>query len=153
MVTVLDPDALTEAALNVAVTPAGNVESFSATVPLKPPDGVERTVNVALPPAVIDCDAGVMLSVKLGEVDTPPGTVQAPRCTQLAVCDPSVTVMYTFLLPANAGRKLSASRSVNVFPEAVTDEIPEFKLHWLLDEVPATPTVNGLWNVPASSAR
>src|SRR5260370_954036 len=49
------------------------------------------------------------------------------------------TLMYTFLVPVNAGLKVNASVSVKLPPASDTDEVPASTAHWLLLSVPGVP--------------
>jgi hypothetical protein len=57
-VSVVEPDLVTDAGLNVPVTPDGNPDTPKFTVPVKPFTGVTVTVYELLLPASTVCDEG-----------------------------------------------------------------------------------------------
>ena len=61
---VVDPDVVTEAGLNVAVAPDGRPVTLNATVPVNPFTGVTVAVYVVLPPGCTVRDVGVLESEK-----------------------------------------------------------------------------------------
>src|SRR5260221_81877 len=80
------------------------------------------------------------------------GTVQVPTCWYPEFSPPMEPAhSYTFLLPQNPAVNVSGTVNVSVapLPTAVAPAI--LTLHWLLNSVPATPSVAGPVNcVPAS---
>src|SRR5271168_5378024 len=68
MVRVELPEVPMEAAEKVGEAPAGNPEAVKFTVPEKPLTGATLTVYVAVPPAMMESEGGVTVSVKSGAV-------------------------------------------------------------------------------------
>jgi len=81
------------------------------------------------------------------------GTVQAPNWDQPLFWVAFCTSIKMFFAPANPEVKLTARLNVRLFPDAVTDEVPAFTVHWLFPMVPDAPTVNDPCHAPASVAR
>src|ERR1035441_6671049 len=88
-------------------------------------------------------EPGFMPSEKSGEGAEPAVVVQLPSFDQPLSCIAFCTSMKIPLAPANAAWKLIARFNVSVFPEADTEDAPAFTEHWLLESVPALPTVSG----------
>lgn len=77
---VVDPDVVTDAGANVAVTPEGRPVTLKATVPVNPDPGVTVAENVVLPPGATVRDAGVEESVKSATVTVRvAGALASPR--------------------------------------------------------------------------
>ena len=153
IVSVVEPEPVTEVGLKLPVTPDGNPDVPKFTVPLNPLFPVTVTVYCALPPAAMLPGPADMPIEKSGDGLPPLETVQVPCADQPLTWVAFCTSMYTFFAPVNPAVKVNARLNVSVFPDADTDDAPAFTEHWLFCSVPALPIVSGPCQAPASVAR